>query len=162
MEHGPKLHVAPHGERGILFTRRFDAPRDRIFAALTTPALVRRWLTGPPGMTMPECEIDLRPGGAYRYLWRMADGTEMGAGGTFLEIAPPARLVHTERFDTPWYPGEAVINTDLAERDDGTEFTALLLYESAGARDTVLRSGMEAGVAPSYDRLEALARAPGA
>ncbi len=111
---------------------------------------------------MPECEIDLRPGGAYRYLWRMADGTEMGAGGTFLEIAPPARLVHTERFDTPWYPGEAVINTDLAERDDGTEFTVLLLYESAGARDTVLRSGMEAGVAPSYDRLEALARAPGA
>jgi uncharacterized protein YndB with AHSA1/START domain len=155
MEAQKNLQIVAHGEREIVMTRTFDAPRDLVFEALTTPALVQRWLLGPPGWSMPVCEIDLRVGGAYRYVWRRdSDGTEMGVGGIFREIVPPERLSHTERFDMAWYPGEALITTVLAEQAGKTAFTATLLYASQEARDGVLKSDMERGVAASYDRLE--------
>jgi uncharacterized protein YndB with AHSA1/START domain len=157
--HGPELRVTPRGDREIVFTRRFAAPAAAVFHALTTPDLVQRWLTGPPGVTMPVCEMDVRPGGAYRWVWRMPDGGEMAAAGAFREVAAPHRLVQTERFDPPWYEGEAVVTTELVEEDGATLFTAVLAYESRAVREAVLGAGMETGVAPSYDRLEALARA---
>jgi uncharacterized protein YndB with AHSA1/START domain len=160
-EHGSTLRIAPKGEREIVFTRLFDAPRAAVFEALTTPAAVQRWLTGPPGATMSVCEMDVRVGGAYRWTWENPDGTWMTAMGTFQDIAAPGRLVHTERFDPPWYPGEALITTDLAESDGRTALTAILHYESQAARDAVLRVDMAQGVAPSYDRLEAIARRRG-
>ncbi|HEV2842730.1 MAG TPA: SRPBCC domain-containing protein [Chthoniobacterales bacterium] len=80
-------------------TRAFDATRDLVFDALTKPELVKRWLLGPPGWSMPICEIDLKVGGAYRYVWRHEDGREMGMGGTYREIVRPERLVNTELFD---------------------------------------------------------------
>jgi uncharacterized protein YndB with AHSA1/START domain len=147
------------GDREITMTRSFNAPRAAVFEALTKPALVQRWLLGPPGWTMPVCEIDLRIGGAYRYVWRHEDGREMGMGGLFREIARPDRLVHTEKFDTAWYPGESLITSVLAEKAGKTTLTATMLYESREARDTVLKSGMEGGVAASYARLEALVAA---
>jgi uncharacterized protein YndB with AHSA1/START domain len=147
------------GDREITMTRSFNAPRAAVFEALTKPALVQRWLLGPPGWTMPVCEIDLRVGGAYRYVWRHEDGREMGMGGLFREIARPDRLVHTEKFDTAWYPGESLITSVLAEKAGKTTLTATMLYESREARDTVLKSGMEGGVAASYARLEALVAA---
>ena len=64
------LKIAPSGEREIIMTRAFDAKRDLVFDALTKPELVKRWLLGPPGWSMPVCEIDLKVGGAYRYVWR--------------------------------------------------------------------------------------------
>jgi uncharacterized protein YndB with AHSA1/START domain len=150
------LKLTASSDREITMTRSFDAPRDLVFEALTKPALVQRWLLGPPGWTMPVCEIDLRVGGAYRYVWRHADGREMGMGGIYREIARPDRLVHTERFDTAWYPGEALITTILTEQASKITLTATILYESREARDSVLKSGMEGGVAASYDRLEEL------
>ncbi|WP_211885690.1 SRPBCC family protein [Plastoroseomonas hellenica] len=138
-------------------TRAFDAPRALVFRALTTPDLIQRWLLGPPGWSMPICEIDLRVGGGYRYVWKQdGGGMEMGVSGTFREVAPPERIVHTERFDQAWYPGEAVVTTVLTEQEGRTVMTATVLYESAEARDTVLRSPMEQGVKASYDRLEAI------
>lgn len=127
-----------------------------MFEASTKPELVKRWLLGPPGWAMPVCEIDLRVGGKYRYVWRHTDGREMGMGGIYNEIARPDRFVHTEKFDTAWYPGEALITTVLAEQSGKTTLTAAMLYESREARDSVLTSGMEDGVAASYDRLEEL------
>ena len=84
----------------IQVTRNFGAPRGLVFDAFTKPELVRRWLLGPPGWTMPLCEIDLRVGGSYRYVWRSEkDGAQMAMGGVFREIVPLERLVATERFD---------------------------------------------------------------
>ena len=151
------LKVTTPTDREIALTRVFDAPRGLVFDALTQPPLVRRWLLGPPGWSMVVCEIDLTVGGAYRYLWRRdADGTEMGMGGVFREISPPDRIVHTEAFDQSWYPGEAVVTTALVEQQGKTTLTATILYESQAARDVVVKSPMEQGVAASYDRLEGM------
>jgi uncharacterized protein YndB with AHSA1/START domain len=129
---------------------------------LTRPELVKRWLLGPPGWSMPVCEIDLKVGGAYRYLWRQdTDRTEMGVSGVFREVVLSERLVHTESFQPAWYPGEAVVTTVLSEQNGKTTLNATVRYESREARDGVLKSPMESGVAASYDRLaELLASTP--
>jgi uncharacterized protein YndB with AHSA1/START domain len=151
------FQVSTPTDREIQVTRQFDAPRGMVFDAFTKPELVRRWLLGPPGWTMPVCEIDLRPGGAYRYVWRHdSDGKEMGMGGLFREIVRPERLVATERFDESWYGGEALDTTVFVEEGGATRITITVLYESMEARDTARRSGMERGMAASYDRLEEL------
>jgi len=156
------LQVTAPGERDIVMTRVFDAPRTLVFDAHTKPELVKRWLLGPPGWSMPVCEIDLRVGGAYRYVWRHdRDGTKMGMGGVYREIAAPERLVTTERFDEAWYPGEALNTLVLVEKGGRTTLTQTMLYESRQARDAVVKSNMEKGVAASYDRLaELLASTP--
>ena len=150
------LQVTTPTEREIVMTREFDAPRKLVFDAMTKPELVQRWLLGPPGCTMPVCEIDLTVGGAYRYLWRNDEGTEMGMSGVFREIEAPERLVATERFDEAWYSGEALDTSVLSEGDGRTTLTLTVLYESRETRDSVLESGMESGVATSYDRLAEL------
>jgi uncharacterized protein YndB with AHSA1/START domain len=144
-------------DREIQVTRDFNAPRDLVFDAFIKPELIRRWLLGPPGWTMPVCEINLKVGGSYRYLWRNdADGREMGMGGIFREIVSPERLVATEKFDEPWYGGEALDKTVFIEEGNMTRITITVLYESMEARDTARRSGMERGMAMSYNRLEEL------
>jgi uncharacterized protein YndB with AHSA1/START domain len=151
------LKVTTPSEREIAMTRVFDAPRALVFDAYTKPELVRRWLLGPDGWSMPVCEIDLRVGGAYRYVWRRdQDGTEMGMGGVYREIAAPQRLVCTERFDESWYPGEALDTISLVERGGKTTLTQTMRYESRDARDAVLKSPMESGVRAGFDRLAEL------
>ena len=141
----------------IQVTRDFDAPRAMVFDAFTRPELIRRWMLGPPGWTMPVCEIDLRVGGAYRYVWRSEkDGSQMAMGGVFREVIPFERLVATERFEDAWYPGEALDTTVFAETRGITRITITVLYESQEARDTARRSGMEYGMAAGYERLETL------
>jgi uncharacterized protein YndB with AHSA1/START domain len=148
------LKVTTPTDREIAMIRVFDAPRRLVFDALTKPELVRQWLLGPPGWSMPVCEIDLRVGGKYRYVWRSdSDGTEMGMGGVYREIAAPERIVATEKFDQAWYAGEAVGTAVLVEQGGKTTLTQTVLYESKETRDGVLKSPMETGVAASYDRL---------
>jgi uncharacterized protein YndB with AHSA1/START domain/effector-binding domain-containing protein len=156
MTNARALTLTTPGEREIAMTRVFAAPRRLVFEAFTRPELLQRWLLGPPGWSMPVCEIDLRVGGSYRYLWRGADGTEMGVRGVYREIAPPERIVATEVFDQAWYPGEAQTTFELVERQGETTLTLTVLYASREARDVALRSDMEKGVAASYDRLEEL------
>jgi uncharacterized protein YndB with AHSA1/START domain len=149
--------VSTPSDREIQVTRDFDAPRPLVFDAFTKPELVRRWLLGPPGWIMPRCEIDLRVGGAYRYVWRSErDGSQMGIRGVFREITPVERLVATEMFDDAWYPGEALDTTVFVETHGITRTTITILYESREARDTARRSGMEDGMAAGYERLEKL------
>jgi uncharacterized protein YndB with AHSA1/START domain len=150
------MTITTPSDREIAMTRVFDAPRTLVFEALTKPELVRQWLLGPPEWSMPVCEIDLKVGGAYRYLWRGSDGTEMGVRGVFREIAAPQRLVATESFDESWYPGEALITSVLVEHDGMTTLTLTVLYESKEARDGVLRTPMDKGLAQSYNRLAEL------
>ncbi|MGH7676770.1 MAG: SRPBCC family protein, partial [Gemmatimonadales bacterium] len=160
MKNSGTLKVTASGERGIAITRVFDAPRGLVWDALTKPELVKRWLLGPPGWSMPVCEIDLRVGGQYRYVWRKAGVPDMGMGGVFREIAAPERLVASEKFDESWYPGEAVGTIVLVERGGRTTLTQTMLYESRDARAAVLKSPMEQGLAVGYDRLEALLAEP--
>ena len=96
MEDTRKLKLTTRGDREIVMTRSFNATRILVFEAFTKPELVRQWLLGPPGWSMPVCEIDLRVGGHYRYVWRHENGNEMGMGGVFREIVVPERLVSTE------------------------------------------------------------------
>jgi uncharacterized protein YndB with AHSA1/START domain len=148
------FQVTTPSDREIRIARDFHAPRQLVFDAFTKPELVRRWLLGPSGWTMPVCEIDLRVGGAYRYVWRKEGVKDMGMGGVFREIVPPERMVITEKFDDAWYPGEAVNTTVFIEDGGITRTTITVLYESKEARDTARRSGMEHGMAAGFDRLE--------
>jgi len=138
----------------IEVTRDFHAPRALVFDAFTRPELVRQWLLGPDGWSMPVCEIDLRVGGKYRYVWRRdSDGTQMGMGGEFHEISVPEKTVATERFDQSWYPGGALDTTLFVAGDALTHVTINVRYESRVARDAARASGMEQGMATGYDRL---------
>lgn len=151
------LQVTTPSEREITMTRVFEAPRQLVYDAHTKPELVRQWLLGPPGWTMPVCEMDVRVGGKYRWVWRRDnDGTTMGMGGVYREVVAPARLVTTEKFDEAWYPGEALNTLVLVEQGGRTTLTQTMRYESREARDAVLKSGMQQGVTAGYERLDVL------
>ncbi len=151
-----KMTIDTPSDREIVMTRVFDAPREVLFDAFTNPALVPQWLTGPPDNTMPVCEIDLRVGGAYRYVWRGPDGKEMSSKGIFREVAPPERVVATERFEPSWYQGENVNTTTFVEAGGKTTVTLRIECGSKESRDGMLKTGMERGLAYSFDRLAAM------
>ena len=108
-----KAQVTMPSDREVTVTRSFKAPRALVFRAYTEPELVRRWMLGPPGWSMPVCEMDVRVGGSYRWRWRSnTDGKEFGFVGTFREVQPPSRLVHTETYD----PGTVGVGYPSAAR----------------------------------------------
>lgn len=149
------LTIETPADREIVLTRVFDAPRDLVYDCYTKPELVRRWLLGPPGWSFEVCEIDLRVGGGYRYVWRSADGTSMGMRGVYREILPPERIVDTQLFDEDWTGGETVGTLVLRERNGKTTVTTTIAYASLQARDAALRTGMAEGMGAGFDRLEA-------
>src|SRR6478752_2284371 len=100
-----ELEITLPSDREIEMTRRFDAPRALVFDAYTRPELLRRWLGVFGGWSFATCEVDLRVGGSYRYVWRHVDGMEMGMGGVYREVVRPERVVSTEKFDHAWYEG---------------------------------------------------------
>ncbi len=161
MQDTGKLKVAAQAEREIVMTRDFDAPRRLVFDAVTKPELLKRWLGVFGGWELAVCEIDLRVGGTYRYVWRQSSGgSAMGVRGVYREVVPPERLVFTELFDEVWYPGEGLITMTLAEQGGRTTFTTTILYVSQEARDAVLKSPMERGVTASYNKLAELLENP--
>jgi uncharacterized protein YndB with AHSA1/START domain len=117
-------------------------------------ALLKRWFGIFAGWALTVCEIDLRVGGRFRFVWRNADGQIMGMSGTYREVVAPERIVHTEKFDD--YPGEALSTTVLAEESGRTTLTMTILYETKEIRDSVLKSGMERGIAASFENLDRL------
>ncbi len=150
------LKVIAHGDREIVMTRAFDAPRTLVFEAMTKPELLKRWFGVIGGWSLEICEVDLRVGGKYRYLWRGPDGSRMGMRGVYREIIVPKRIVSTETFDDSWYPGSAVGTLILEEHVGRTMMTNTVLYDSREARDAVLKSPMEKGVGAGYDKLDEL------
>jgi len=146
------LKVTTPSDREIVMTRVFNAPRRVVFEAFNKPELLKRWLLGPPGWEMVVCEVAAKAGDKYRYEWRNTDGTQFGTGGVCVEMAPPERIVCTERMDGR--PGESRLTTVFNENAGKTTFTMTMLFESRERRDEALKSGMEKGVAISYDRLE--------
>ena len=148
------MKLTTQGDREVVITRVFDAPRSLVWDAHTKPDLHKRWLSGPPGWTMTVCEMDLRVGGAYRWVWRGPEGVEMGMGGVHREIVPPERIVCTQLFDQDWTGGEAVGTLVLTEQGGITTLTNTVRYASPEAREAVLKTPMEQGMAMGYDRLE--------
>jgi len=149
------LEVTTPSDREIAMTRVFNAPARLVFDAWTKPELIKRWLGMRAGWTMAVCEVDLKVGGAYRFVWRGPDMT-MGMRGLYREVVRPERLVSTEVFDDPWYDGEAVDTMVLVERDGKTTVTTTVRYASREVRDAVIKSGMATGVAEGYDKLAEL------
>ncbi len=147
------LKVTTPTDLEIVLTRVFDAPAHLVYKAFTDPELLKRWF-GPHGYSLTVCEVDLRVGGAWRYVLKGPDGTTMGMGGVYHEIVPGRRTVNTESFDD--YPGDSVVTTVLTEHDGKTTLTATARYESKEVRDAVVESGMEHGAAETYDRLAEL------
>ena len=156
------LQVTTPSEREIAMTRVFDAPRHLVFEAYTKPELVKRWLGVRNGWSLDVCEIDLRVGGRYRYVWRGTNGKEMGMGGVYLEIERPERIVATEAFDESWSPGEAVGTVFFSEQGGRTTLTLSVLYESREARDAVLRTPATEGIGESFDKLAEVLASMGA
>jgi uncharacterized protein YndB with AHSA1/START domain len=152
------LTVATPTDREVVITRVVDAPRGMVFDAHTKPDLVRRWLLGPPGWTMPVCEIDLRVGGKYRYVWKHPDGQAMGMGGTFTEVVRPSRIAATQLFDEDWTGGETLVITEIVEQSGKSTITTTVRYASREARDAALQTGMTTGMEAGYERLEELLR----
>jgi len=147
------VKVTTPSDREIAVSRDFDAPPGVVFDFHTKPELVKKWLLGPPGWTMPVCEIDLRAGGKYHYVWRSDDGgTEFGVRGEFREIEKPHRIVNVETMDG--VPGEALCTLTLVQSGTGTTLTLTMRFETQAHRDRALQSGMTDGMSASYDRLE--------
>jgi len=141
----------------IRLTRLFDAPRALVFEAMHTPEHVKQWWGClAQGYSVPVCEIDLRPGGAWRFVNRLPNGKEVAFHGVYREIARPERVVNTEIFEE--YPDvESLVTTVLTEERGKTRLTVTARYPSPEVREIVLKSGMDRGAALSYDRLEEVA-----
>ena len=147
--------VTTPSDHEIRMTRLFDAPRELVFEAMTRPEHVKEWWGRlGEGYSVPVCEIDLRVGGAWRFVNRHPHG-EAAFHGEYLEIAPPGRLVFTEIFEE--FPDSvSVVKTEFTEESGKTRMTATVRYPSIEVRDAVIESGMSQGAAISYDRLEDL------
>jgi len=152
--HSGLATVTLPSDREIVITRVFNAPAQLVFEAMTKPEHVRRWW-GLRGSTMSVCDIDLRVGGAWRYVLREEDGNEVGFHGTYREIEAPNRVVSTEVFEG--FPDAESVNTvTLTEEDGKTTFTNRILHQNREYRDGHLNSGMEPGMQQTFDRLEEL------
>ena len=141
-------------DREVLLTRVVSAPRRLVFAAWTEPRHLQRWLTGPEGWTMPGCEIDLRPGGRWRYVYRKASGKEMTLTGSVLEVAPPERLVTTESWGPEW--PETVNTLVLTESEGRTTIALTITYVSKEARDAAVATGAMDGMNRAFELLDEL------
>jgi uncharacterized protein YndB with AHSA1/START domain len=144
-------------EREIVMTRVFDAPRDLVFKAVTDPTMIPQWW-GPRRLTTTVDQLDLRPGGGWRFVQHDAEGNEYAFHGVYQEIVPPERIVQT--FEWEGLPGHVSVETMTLEAHDGkTTMTARSVFATAEDRDGMLQSGMEEGARETWDRLaELLAR----
>jgi len=142
--------VAEPGKHEILMTRDFDAPRALVFKAYTDPKLVSQWW-GPKGATTTVDQMDVKPGGIWRYVQRDPDGSEYGFYGVYHQITAPERLVCTFEFEGT--PGHVLLETIIFEDHDGkTKLIDSLVFQSVADRDGMLQSGMEEGSEEGWDR----------
>lgn len=149
------LKIVAQGDREIVITREFNAPRELVFEAWTTPALLKRWFGTFAGWSLEVCDIDLRANGDYRYLWVHAEG-RLEIRGTYSEIAAPERIAGVEHFVEPFVSEDATGTTVFTERDGRTYLRNTIRYGSQQARDGALQSPMEHGMRASYNTLDEL------
>jgi uncharacterized protein YndB with AHSA1/START domain len=152
MNNPGSLTVAKRGTRETVITRTFDAARTRVFDALTKPEILKHWY-GPQGWSLAICDVDLKAGGAFRFVVRRANGTEIGMRGVYREIVPPERFVHTQAFDLADFPHEMLVTTDLVEERGRTMLTSTITYPSEEIRDGDI-GPTKHGATESYAKLD--------
>lgn len=148
-------------DREVRVTRTFNAPRTLVWDAHTKPELVTKWMLGPPGWSMPVCEMDVRPGGAYKWRWQSdEDGKQFGFHGTFSDVNAPMRLVHEEYYDAGDVGGDmptnepALITLELSEANGVTTLVCTMKFASKESRDGAVATGMTDGMEIGYARLD--------
>ena len=146
-----EVKISTPTDREVVVTRAFDAPRTLVFDAYTQPELLKRWY-GAPGRSLVVCEVDLRVGGAYHFLWRGEGRKDVGMRGVHREVARPERLVRTERW-ADWDAGEIIETVTFIEHEGRTVLTSTGLYPSREVRDAVLQAGLENGTRETFGRL---------
>jgi uncharacterized protein YndB with AHSA1/START domain len=157
-----KAQVTLPSEREVQVQRSFRAPRALVYRAFTEPELVRRWLLGPPGWSMPVCEMDVRVGGQYRWRWRSDENaSEFGFTGTFREVQAPSKLVHSEAYDPgtlddDFPPNDALVTVTFEENGGITTVTTRIDFGSKDAREAAMSTGMTDGMEQSYQGLDRL------
>ena len=157
--HSGTFQITTPSDTEITLTRLFDAPRELVWEAMTTPEHVKQWWgILDDGYSVPVCEIDLRVGGTWRYIGSGPKGRIPAFYGEYKEIDRPGRLVYTEFFE-PFPDGGSLVTQLLTEEGGKTRLTVTARYDSRETRDMVIGTGMEKGAAISYDRLEDLVRA---
>ena len=155
-----KAQVTTPSDREVKVMRSFKAPRALVYKAYTEPALVRQWLLGPPGWSMPVCEMTTDVGGKYRWRWRSDEnGQEFGFTGEVLEVTPHAKIVHTQIFDAgdlgvSMGSEPAIITVTFNETNGITNVTTSIKYASKADRDEAFSTGMTDGMEMSYKLLD--------
>lgn len=151
------LTLTTEGDRHVRVTRRFAAPPERVYRAHVEPELIRRWMLGPEGWTMPVCRVDPRPGGSMRFEWTDGNGAGFHLTGEYRTLEPFHRIVHVERMHLPDPTPDNQVETVF--EDDGEGGTILrmrMTLPDAETRAAMLSTGMEDGMEASYARLDGL------
>lgn len=149
------LTITTPGERDIVVTREFDAPRELVFLCYSKPELLKRWY-GLPDWTMPVCEMDFRVGGKYRFMQRSPDGYELASQGVYTLIESPERIGQTEYYDDDWTKGGSENLVVFTEKDGRTLAVMTITYSSPEARAGAAASPMATGMEIGFSRLDAL------
>ena len=161
MKKPAKAEVTLPSETEVRVTRHFNAPRKLVYKAYTTPALLKRWLLGPPGWSFPVCDMDVREGGSFVWRWKNdEDGKQFGFHGEFLEIVPPKRIVHSEFYDPMDIGGDmgegTTVSVTFDEAGGVTTLTTNRRFKSKADRDAAMSTGMTDGMEMSYQLLDGL------
>jgi uncharacterized protein YndB with AHSA1/START domain len=156
-----KAQVSMPSDSTVRVVRSFAAPRTLVYRAHTEPSLMQRWMLGPPGWTMPVCEMDVRTGGKYRWRWRsLEDGKEFGFHGEFMEVTAPSKLVTTELYDPGDVGGDmgegALITLELTQHGAITTYVSVMDFHTKQARDAAVATGMTDGMEMSFAALDAM------
>jgi uncharacterized protein YndB with AHSA1/START domain len=153
MAQSSETSVVRTGDTEITVQKRFAAPRLKVFAALTSPDLLRKWMSAN-GRELVEARVDLRTDGGYRYVFRSSSGRTFGMYGTYREVLPGRRIVHTESYDGyDWPP--LVTTTELRDDTDGSALTMVIRYPTKEICDTDF-ANVKAGIPDGFSRLEKL------
>ncbi len=151
-----KFTLIIQGDNHVIVTRHFAAPPEAVYRAHTDPALVQKWLLGPPGWTMPVCINEAKPGGAIRYEWSDGKGAGFYLTGEYKELVPNEKLVHVERMHLPDPTPDNHVETRFEADGAGTLMTMRMTLPDSATRAAMLATGMEHGMEDSYARLEGL------
>ncbi len=151
-----KMTMKTEGDTHLIVTRRFAAPPEAVYRAHTEPELIKKWLLGPEGWSMPVCISEARPGGKIRYEWTNGKGRGFHLTGEYLELNPYSRIVHVERMHLPDPTPDNHVETRLDRDGEGTLMTLRMTLPDEHTRATMLASGMESGMEASYRRLDGM------
>jgi len=151
-----KLTLRTEGDTHIIVTRRFAALPEAVYRAHTDPQLIRKWLLGPDGWTMPVCINEARPGGKIRYEWTDGKGGGFFLTGEYIELVPFSRIVHVERMHLPDPTPDNHVETTFRRDGRGTLMMLRMTLPDAVTRAAMLKTGMERGMEDSYARLETM------